>query len=63
MEKKTQFSIWYFLFALFAVTWLHSLYVQWKTVEPIPYSEFQSLLKDGQIAEISIRDNYIQGDR
>ena len=62
MEKKTQFSIWYFLFALFAVTWLHSLYVQWKTVEPIPYSEFQSLLKDGQIAEISIRDNYIQGD-
>ncbi len=62
MEKKTQFSIWYFLFAFFAVFWLHSLYVQWKTVEPIPYSEFQALLKQGQVQEIAIRDNYIHGE-
>jgi cell division protease FtsH len=62
VEKKTQFSIWYFLFAFFAVMWLHSLYVQWKTVEPIPYSEFQGLLKQGQVKEIAIRDNYIHGE-
>ena len=61
MEKPTQFSIWYFLLAVFAVLWLHDLYVQWRAVEPIPYSQFQTLLKEGQVEEISITDNYING--
>ena len=61
MEKRTQFSIWYFLLAVSAVLWLHSLYVQWRAVEPIPYSQFQTLLKEGQVEAISITDNYING--
>ncbi|MCM8594384.1 ATP-dependent zinc metalloprotease FtsH [Accumulibacter sp.] len=61
MEKRTQFSIWYFLFAIFAVFTLHDLWVQARTVEPISYSEFQTMLKGGQIEEISITDNYIRG--
>ena len=62
MEKKTQFSVWYVLFAVFAIFTLHDLYRQWKSVEPLPYSEFQNLLKQGQVKEISIRDNTIQGE-
>lgn len=62
MEKKTQFSVWYVLFAVFAIFTLHDLYLQWKSVEPLPYSEFQNLLKQGQVKEISIRDNTIQGE-
>ena len=61
MEKKTQFSLWYFVFALFAIFTLHDLWVQVRTVEPLPYSEFQRLLKAGEVAEISIADNTIQG--
>jgi len=61
MEKRTQFSIWYFVFAMFAVMTLHNLWVQYRTVEPVPYSEFQELLKKGQVQEIAITDNYIQG--
>ena len=61
MEKRTQFSIWYFLLTVSAVLWLHSLYVQWRAVEPIPYSQFQTLLKEGQVEAISITDNYING--
>ncbi|MFM9883692.1 MAG: ATP-dependent zinc metalloprotease FtsH [Burkholderiales bacterium] len=61
MEKPTQFSIWYFVLAVIALLWLHSLYVQWRAVEPIPYSQFQTLLKEGQVEEISITDNYING--
>ncbi|HAL37012.1 MAG TPA: cell division protein FtsH [Polaromonas sp.] len=61
MEKRNQFSFWYILLAFFAIQLLHGLYVQWRTVEPIPYSQFQTLLKDGQIADISISDNYIRG--
>jgi cell division protease FtsH len=61
MEKKTQFSVWYFVFALLAVFTVHNLWVQARTVEPLPYSEFSRMLKEGKITEIAITDNTIQG--
>ncbi|MEW5709654.1 MAG: ATP-dependent zinc metalloprotease FtsH [Pseudomonadota bacterium] len=61
MEKQTQFSIWYFILAAFAVILLHDLYTTWRTVEPIPYSEFQKLLADGRVREIAIAQDYIHG--
>jgi len=62
MEKKTQFNIWYLLLATLAVLYLHDLWVQIRTVEPIPYSQFQELLKEHKVKEISITNNYIQGE-
>ena len=61
MEKKTQFSLWYFIFAMFAIFTVHDLWVQARTVEPLPYSEFQRLLAQGKVAEVAIADNTIQG--
>jgi len=61
MEKKTQFSLWYLVFALFAIFTLHDLWTQIRSVEPLPYSEFQRMVKAGEISEISITDNSIQG--
>ena len=61
MQKKLQFSLWYFVFALLAVFTLHDLWVQVRSVEPVPYSEFQRMVKAGEISEISITDNSIQG--
>jgi cell division protease FtsH len=61
MQKKLQFSLWYFVFALFAIFTLHDLWVQMRTVEPVPYSEFQRMVKDGEVSEIAITDNAIQG--
>ncbi|HNI83544.1 MAG TPA: ATP-dependent zinc metalloprotease FtsH [Rhodocyclaceae bacterium] len=46
---------------MFAVFTLHDLWVQVRTVEPVPYSEFQRRLKAGEVAEIAIADNTIQG--
>ena len=61
MEKKTQFSIWYFIFAMFAVFTLHDIWVQMRSIEPLPYSEFQKMVKEGKVADIAITDNTIQG--
>jgi cell division protease FtsH len=61
MNKQTQISVWYFLAALLAVLWLREIWVESRQVEPLPYSEFQRLLKDGQIKEITISDRLIQG--
>jgi cell division protease FtsH len=61
MEKKTQYSVWYFTFALLGVIFLQNLWQGVRTTEPIPYSEFQSLLREGKVAEISVADNQIIG--
>ncbi len=61
MERKTQFSIWYFTFAVLAILILHDAWVGARTTAPIPYSEFQTLVKEGKIADIAISDNQIHG--
>jgi len=61
MENKTQFSIWYFALALLAVVFLHDAWVGTRSIAPIPYSEFQMLVRDGKIADIAITDNKIHG--
>jgi cell division protease FtsH len=61
MEKRTQFNVWYILLAFIAISLLRNLYVEWQAVEPIPYSQFQTLLKDGKVEAISITDNHIRG--
>ena len=61
MKKLSRFSIWYVFVAVSSVIWLHGLYQQSRAVQPVPYSQFQSLLKEGQVEEISITDDYING--
>jgi len=61
MQKQTQFSIWYFVFAFFAVLLLHNAWVGARGTAPIAYSEFQNLVRDGKVADIAIADNRIQG--
>ena len=61
MQKKTQFSIWYFVFAFFAMLVLHNAWIGARSTAPIPYSEFQTLVKDGKVADIAITDNQIHG--
>jgi cell division protease FtsH len=61
MERQTQINLWYFVLALLAVMWLHSLWVETRTVEPITYSEFQNFLKEDKIDEVVIRENTVEG--
>jgi cell division protease FtsH len=61
MERQTQFNLWYFVLAALAVLWLHSVWVEMRTVEPITYSEFVDYLKDGKIEEVVIRQNTVEG--
>jgi len=61
MQRQTQINLWYFVIAMLAVVWLHSLWVETRTVEPITYSEFQNFLKEGKIDEVVIRENSVEG--
>ena len=61
MDKQTAINIWYVVFALLAVIWLRDAWVGMSQVQSIPYSEFQHHLKAGELEEIVIANDVIQG--
>jgi cell division protease FtsH len=61
MEKQAHINIWYFVFALLAVLWLHSILVPIQAVERLSYTEFEQMLKDGEIASIAVYSDRIEG--
>src|SRR5215813_3486277 len=61
MNKKTKFHIWYVFVAVWGVLLFHSLWVQSLQTEQIPYSQFETYLKEGRVEEVRISPNYIEG--
>jgi cell division protease FtsH len=61
MNKKTKFNIWYVFIAVWGVLLLHSLWMQTRQIEQIPYSQFEMYLKEGRVEEVQIGQDYIQG--
>jgi cell division protease FtsH len=62
LDKKQQFHLWYFVAALFAVLLLQNLWAVWNQTEPISYSKFQSLLKDGKVDNVVVSETMIRGE-
>lgn len=61
MDKKNQINFWYVIIAILGILLVQNLYTQYKKVKPIPYSQFQTLLDQGEIAEIAIAEDHIYG--
>ncbi|MBG6209490.1 cell division protease FtsH [Labrenzia sp. EL_126] len=61
MDKKHQINLWYAFIAMMLVLMFQSWWTTYKTVEAIPYSQFEQYLKDKKIEEISIKENTIEG--
>ncbi|MBV5325921.1 MAG: ATP-dependent metallopeptidase FtsH/Yme1/Tma family protein, partial [Rhodospirillaceae bacterium] len=61
MDKKAQFHTWYIVVAVLGVFAAQYFLSQFLAIQVLPYSEFQKLLQDGRIAEVTVSQNYIQG--
>jgi cell division protease FtsH len=61
MERKTHFNFWYFVIAMLLIMLLQQWLFGSRQVETVPYSEFQSMVRDGRVSEVSIADDYIRG--
>ncbi|NLZ41996.1 MAG: ATP-dependent metallopeptidase FtsH/Yme1/Tma family protein, partial [Comamonadaceae bacterium] len=59
-DPKTQWNVGYWLLALFALFTLQTLW-QARTVEPVPYSEFEKALAAGRVSEVVVGDSTITG--
>ncbi len=61
MDKKTHINFWYVVLAIMMILTFQSSWEQYRRVETIPYSKFQSLLDDGKLQEIGISETQIRG--
>ncbi|HBB9840663.1 TPA: ATP-dependent metallopeptidase FtsH/Yme1/Tma family protein [Escherichia coli] len=61
MEKKNQWNTGYWIVALLLLLSLQSYWQTAKTVEPVPYSEFEKALADGRVAEVLVSDRTVTG--
>src|SRR6185503_4705665 len=60
LSPRTSSSLWYGL-AFLLVLGLAQMYYLAPAGKPLPYSEFKTLLKTGQVAELTIGDQNIRG--
>jgi cell division protease FtsH len=61
MDKQARFNIWFLIAAAFLVLTFQQLWTQWRTVEPIPYSEFKADLGKGVVNDIVVGRDEITG--
>ena len=61
MNKKTRFNIWYWIAAFFILLAFQYLFATATQVAQIPYSQFETYLDQGKIAEVAVSDRFIQG--
>ncbi|HXZ24622.1 MAG TPA: ATP-dependent zinc metalloprotease FtsH [Nitrospiria bacterium] len=60
MEKKTRFSIWYFLIAV-GIVWLLQLFLLAPHEAAISYSQFKQLVAEKKVYDLTISDQMIHG--
>jgi cell division protease FtsH len=61
MERRTRFHIAYVVFAVVAMIFIQEAWQRAQTIEVVPYSEFEKLLKEHKIEEVVISDQRITG--
>ena len=61
MKQQSKFNLWYWIAALFGLLAIQYLVSVGQEIAPIPYSQFQQLLREGKVAEVGISDRFVQG--
>ncbi|MBX5067526.1 ATP-dependent zinc metalloprotease FtsH [Rhizobium lentis] len=61
MNSKTKFNIGYWVAAFFVLVAIQYLLATTTQVAGISYSQFETDLRDGKVAEVAVSDNFIQG--
>ena len=61
MDGKAKFHFWYWVAAFFGLMAFQYFYTMATQVADIPYSQFETYLKDGKITEVAVSERFIQG--
>ncbi|MFL6819621.1 MAG: ATP-dependent zinc metalloprotease FtsH [Bradyrhizobium sp.] len=61
MTKQTRFNVGYAVIALIAFAFVQYVVSRANQIAPLPYSEFQNLLRQGKVDSVAVSDRFIQG--
>ncbi len=61
MEKHVQWNIWYVIIAIVAMIAFNDALRSWREVQPLAYSEFLAQLEAGNVEEIRVSTDRIEG--
>jgi cell division protease FtsH len=61
VENRTRFNVAYLIFALVALMLVQRWWQEAQSVDVVPYSEFEQMLEQGRIAEITVGEQLIVG--
>ncbi|MGZ5123138.1 MAG: ATP-dependent zinc metalloprotease FtsH [Burkholderiales bacterium] len=61
-ERQTRATLLYVVVAVLAVIWLRDIWVVSQQIDTVSYSEFQLLLKEGQVKAVTISGNRMQAE-
>jgi cell division protease FtsH len=61
INPKTRWNLVYWILAAMAFLTLQSLWQAQRTIEPVPYSEFEKALAEGRVAEVVVGETTITG--
>jgi cell division protease FtsH len=61
MDKKVQFNVWYFVAAALGILLLQNLWQTERTIETLPYSQFQSYLAQERVDDLVVTETQIRG--
>jgi len=59
--RKRQIMIWYVLAAVMGVLLFQAFWSSYTQIETIPYSQFETLLDEGKVAEVTVSSDSVQG--
>jgi cell division protease FtsH len=61
METRTRFNVAYLVFALVALLLVQRWWQEAQSIDVVPYSEFEQMLAEGRIAEITVGERHVVG--
>lgn len=59
-KRKMHFSLWYFLLAMLAISWLQGHMFQ-QQMEKVPYSEFKQMVRADRVTDVVLEPERIRG--
>lgn len=62
MENNYKYNVIFAFFAIFSILIIHEIWVAQQSIKAVPYSQLETLLQQGKVAELTIREKYITGE-
>ncbi len=62
MDNKQKYNVIFAIFAAFGILIIHEIWVEQQSIKAVPYSQLETLLEEGKVSELTIREKFMVGE-